>query len=290
VEFSFMFLAPLLYALHALMTGLSLVIMHMARVHLGFSFSAGLFDYLLNYGRATRPLLLLPIGLAYFGLYYGVFRLFIVRFDLLTPGRELDAPTAAAVADDAAGDGFIAALGGSGNLQSVDACTTRLRLVVRDSAAVDQAALKRLGSRGVVDLGAGSLQVVLGPIADQVAGRIRAGLTRSGHQPAVGTATLKVPEAVVAPVRAAAPAGPVLSAQTVAAWVAALGGSDNVGQLELGGDRILLRLQHVQDLDLGALDRLGVRAVARLKDGAAQLLLGPAAVPVYAAVRAAIEG
>lgn len=264
VEFSFMFLAPLLYALHALMTGLSLVIMHVARVHLGFSFSAGLFDYLLNYGRATRPLLLLPIGLLYFGLYYGVFRLFIVRLDLPTPGREVDAPAVSTDHADAAG--FITALGGAGNLQSVDACTTRLRLVVRDSAAVDQAALRRLGSRGVVDLGAGSLQVVLGPIADQVAGRIRTGLK----------AKLKVTDA------------PGLSAQTVAAWVAALGGRGNVGRLELGGDRILLPAQHAQDLDFGALDRLGVRAVARLKDGATQLLLGPAAVPVYAAVRACI--
>jgi phosphotransferase system IIB component len=72
--------------------------------------------------------------------------------------------------------------------------------------------------------------------------------------------------------------------------VAALGGPQNVGRLELGGDRVLLQLRQVQDLDIAALDRLGVRAVARLKDGAAQLLLGPAAVPVYAAVRAAIEG
>ena len=66
VEFTFMFLAPVLYALHAVLTGLALVIMHSPRVHLGFSFSAGLFDYLLNYGEATRPLLLLPVGLAVF--------------------------------------------------------------------------------------------------------------------------------------------------------------------------------------------------------------------------------
>jgi PTS system N-acetylglucosamine-specific IIC component len=290
VEFSFMFLAPLLYALHAVMTGLSLVIMHLARVHLGFSFSAGLFDYLLNYGRATRPLLLLPIGVLYFGLYYGVFRLFIVRFDLLTPGREADATPAATIADAASADGFIVALGGAGNLESVDACTTRLRLQVRDSAAVDQAALRRLGARGVVDLGGGSLQVVLGPVADQVAGRIRARLHRSGPPGTANTAKLMV----TGPVSQSAAPGkigdPAISPQTAAAWIAALGGRANVGRFELGGDRILLQLQHVQDLDSTALEGLGVRAVARLKDGGTQLLLGSAAVPVYAAVSAAIEG
>jgi N-acetylglucosamine PTS system EIICBA or EIICB component len=290
VEFSFMFLAPLLYALHAVLTGLSLVIMHIARVHLGFSFSAGLFDYLLNYGKATRPLLLLPVGLLYFGLYYGAFRLFIVRFGLLTPGREGDTPTAVAVADDAAADGFIAALGGAGNIQSVDACTTRLRLVVRNSATVDQAALRQLGSRGMVDVGAGSLQVVLGPIADQVAGRIRAGLHRSGPAPADIMAKLKVGQGPApAPARAESSESS-LSASTVAAWLAALGGRGNVDRLELGGDRLLLQLQQAEGVDVAALEALGVRAVARLKDGATQLLLGPAAIPVYAAVRAVIEG
>jgi PTS system N-acetylglucosamine-specific IIC component len=290
VEFSFMFLAPLLYALHAVLTGLALVILHLARVHLGFSFSAGLFDYLLNYGKATRPLLLLPVGLVYFGLYYGTFRLFIVRFGLLTPGRDGDTPTAVAVADDAAADGFIAALGGAGNIQSVDACTTRLRLVVRDSAAVDQAALRQLGSRGVVDLGAGSLQVVLGPIADQVAGRIRAGLHRSGPVSADVIVKLKV-GAQDLPATGRPDTGESrLPEQTVAAWVAALGGRGNVDRLELGGDRLLLQLQQARGLDVAALEALGVRAVARLKDGATQLLLGPTAVPVFVALRAAIEG
>ncbi len=288
VEFSFMFLAPVLYGLHALLTGLALVVMHYAHVHLGFSFSAGLFDYLLNYGRATRPLLLLPIGLLYFGLYYGAFRLFIVRLDLPTPGRELDAPEAAPGTENMGAQGFIVALGGAGNLQAVDACTTRLRLVVRDSAAIDQAALRRLGSRGVVDLGAGSLQVVLGPVADQVAGRIRAELNRAEQRPAAHKVKAKVKASSDQPPTPPRTNIPELSAPTTAAWVAALGGAGNVGRLELGGDRILLRLQHARDLDPAALEQLGVRAVALLTDGAAQLLLGPAAVPVYTALRAAI--
>ena len=88
IEFTFMFLAPVLYAIHAVLTGLAMALMDALGVKLGFGFSAGLFDYVLNFGKATRPLLLLPIGLAYFALYYGMFRLAIRRFDLKTPGRE----------------------------------------------------------------------------------------------------------------------------------------------------------------------------------------------------------
>ena len=88
IEFSFMFLAPVLYAVHAVLTGVAMALMDLLDVRLGFGFSAGLFDYALNFTQATRPLLLIPIGLAYFALYYGLFRFFIVRLDLKTPGRE----------------------------------------------------------------------------------------------------------------------------------------------------------------------------------------------------------
>ena len=100
IEFTFMFVAPVLYAVHALLTGLSMVLMQLAGVHLGFSFSAGLFDYLLNFSKATRPLWLLPIGAVYFLAYYLLFRYGIARFNLATPGREAadtafaDAPNA----------------------------------------------------------------------------------------------------------------------------------------------------------------------------------------------------
>ena len=107
IEFSFMFLAPALYVAHAVLTGLAHVVMHLLEVKLGYGFSAGLFDYVLNYGRATHPLLLLPVGLAYAAIYYGLFRWAILKFDLKTPGREAaeegGAP-AVAPAGDRAGD------------------------------------------------------------------------------------------------------------------------------------------------------------------------------------------
>ena len=96
IEFAFMFLAPLLFAIHALLTGIAMVLMHVLGVHLGFGFSAGLFDYVINFSQSTRPLLLLPVGLGYFALYYRLFRFFILRFDLKTLGREADEAATAA--------------------------------------------------------------------------------------------------------------------------------------------------------------------------------------------------
>src|SRR5262245_45044784 len=88
IEFTFMFLAPVLYAVHALLTGAAMVTMDLLGARLGFSFSAGLIDYVINFDKSTHGWLLLPVGLVYFALYYGLFRYCIVRFDLRTPGRE----------------------------------------------------------------------------------------------------------------------------------------------------------------------------------------------------------
>jgi PTS system N-acetylglucosamine-specific IIC component len=175
IEFSFMFLAPVLYAMHAVLTGLSMALMDWLQVRMGFGFSAGLFDYALGYGLASRPLLLLPVGFAYAAVYYFSFRWCIERFDLKTPGREVDAPAASAGASASGSRGkrFAHALGGPANLLSVDACTTRLRLRLRDPKSIDEAALKALGSRGLFEIGDDGVQVVLGPQADQVATEIR---------------------------------------------------------------------------------------------------------------------
>src|SRR5438552_4553094 len=160
IEFLFIFLAPLLFVLHAALTGLSMVIMNALGVKLGFGFSAGLFDYVLNYGLATRPLLLLPVGAAYFVLYYVTFSWCIRRFNLATPGREpaAETPIAPAAAIDERGARFLAALGGPANLKSIDACTTRLRLSLSDPQAIDEPALRTLGARGIVHPGGDSVQ------------------------------------------------------------------------------------------------------------------------------------
>lgn len=175
IEFSFMFLAPVLFVVHAVLTGVSMALMSALDVHLGFGFSAGLFDYVLNLSKAQKPLLLLPVGLAYFAIYYTVFRWAILRFDLKTPGREDIADATDRRKRPAAERGlaFLDALGGADNLREIGACTTRLRLVVAQQGLVDEAELRVLGAKGVIRPSAHGVQVVLGPIADAVADEIR---------------------------------------------------------------------------------------------------------------------
>ena len=270
VEFTFMFLAPVLYALHAVATGLAMVVMHLAGVRLGFSFSAGLFDYVLNFSHAQRPLLLVPIGAAYFALYYGVFRFCIVRLNLATPGRELDdavvQPLAADTSNGRAQD-FITALGGARNLTEVDACTTRLRLVLADNSAVDEAMLKRLGARGIIRSSAQGLQVVLGPIADQVAGEIRDVLRSGQGSPAAAPVPAASPALSGAPV----PAG--TTPRDAAALLAALGGRGTVMDRSFAAGRLLVRTARPDSIDEAALKRLGIRGIARSAADTIQVLL-----------------
>jgi PTS system N-acetylglucosamine-specific IIC component len=252
IEFSFMFLAPALYVLHAVLTGISMVVMDALGVKLGFGFSAGLFDYLLNYGIATRPLMLLPVGAAYFAIYYFSFRWCILRFNLQTPGREVEAIAAAPSAfGSARGADFLAALGGTGNVRSVDACMTRLRLTMADPAAVDEPRLKALGARGMVRPGGDALQVVLGPIADQVAGEIRESMRHVAE--------------------------PVANADATEAWLDALGGADNVLDLQYRSSRLIARVADPARVDEAALKKLGARAVTRTEEGGVHILLDPAA-------------
>jgi PTS system N-acetylglucosamine-specific IIC component len=263
IEFTFIFLAPVLYALHAVATGISMVVMDLLHIRLGFSFSAGLFDYVLNFSHAQRPLWLIPIGVVYFAGYYGVFRYAIARWNLATPGREPEdsTPQANAPASITARD-FIAALGGARNLSAVEACTTRLRLGIVDDSQVDEAHLKRLGARGIIRPSPGSLQVVLGPIADQVAGQMRDALrdlpvAGDGHD---AHALLKL-----------------------------LGGAANVLELTAVPGRLLLKLVRGDAVDEAGLRAFGARGVARTGPDALQVLVSGVVDRTAAPLRALLS-
>lgn len=269
IEFTFMFLAPALYALHAVLTGIAMALMNWLHVHLGFGFSAGLFDYVLNYGKATRPLLLLPVGLAYGAIYYTVFRYAILRFDLKTPGREAlaegDSEAAGAEGEGLAA-GWLAALGGAGNLHSIDACTTRLRLKVVEQGKADEARLKALGARGVLRLSDHDLQVVIGPEADLIATQMRA---------AAGSLSKLLAEAAPAAARSVK----VIDAEP---WLAALGGRSNVSAAGAAHSRVWLDLADADRADEAALLKLGARMV--LRDGQGLQLLVDGAEDLAAAL------
>ena len=236
---------------------------------------------MLNFGKATNPLWLLPLGAVYAGVYYGLFRFFIQKFDLKTPGREADdVATAQSVATGGGrGADFVAALGGAANLASVDACTTRLRLIVVDQGAVNEPALKALGARGIVKPSDKALQVVLGPIADGVAGEIRAALSQGAG---------RAPAPTAQPVAAKlAPSGlpTVEDDRKAEALVGALGGAANLKSVGTCSSRLRLVLADQTRIDEAALKTLGARGVVRVGGQVVHVVLGPDAERVGEAVR-----
>jgi PTS system N-acetylglucosamine-specific IIC component len=277
IEFSFMFLAPVLFALHAVLTGAAMVAMNVLKVKLGFGFSAGLFDYVLNFNKATRPLLLIPVGALTFVLYYSLFRIAIHRFDLKTPGRESEQPRRSDTQAIGAtrGEAFAAALGGGANLVVIDACTTRLRLIIADASKIDEARLKTLGARGFVKPSEKAFQVVLGPIADDVASEIRAAVASDSD-----VAFDSEDHADPPPWRSPESLGPRLSAESLGraqALLAALGGETNVVSVETRSSRLRLNLTDAAIIDADLLRRMGVRAVAPINAHCLHLVMGPAA-------------
>jgi PTS system N-acetylglucosamine-specific IIC component len=276
IEFTFMFLAPVLYVVHALLTGAAMVLMDVLNVKLGFTFSAGLIDYVLNYNLGTNSWMLLPIGLAYGAIYYVLFRVVIRAFNLQTPGRESEqAAEAVPLALGDRGPAFVRALGGAANLVSVDACTTRLRLSIADQKAVDEAALKMLGALGLIRPDPSTLQVVLGPIADQVASEIRT----SSMAPA-GAAPAPVQRGSTTAASAGSPADTAL----VANMLRALGGAANVRGVQTCSTRARVELIDERAVDERAMMALGVRGVVRPEQNVLHVLIGPGAAAVTAGI------
>lgn len=214
LEFSFMFVAPVLYVIHAVLTGISVFIAASMQWIAGFGFSAGLVDMVLS---SRNPLavhwwMLIPQGLVFFVLYYVVFRFTIRKFNLLTPGRELaagDETDGYDVNVDHSDNGesqteslarrYIGAVGGSENLTAIDACITRLRLNVKDSAQVNEGVAKRLGASGVIRLNKQSVQIIVGTQAESIASAMKAVLTKGPVAAAASAAAAPVPAATAQP-------------------------------------------------------------------------------------------
>lgn len=175
IEFLFMFSAPLLFILHAVYMGLAYVITNSLGILHGFGFSAGFIDYILNFGLATKPLLLLPVGVGFFLLYYVSFTYIIKKFNYQTLGREdvTLKKSEKLISVDEEIDNFILALGGIENFITVDSCITRLRLDMVNRNIIDLELLKKLGSKGVIKPGQMSVQVILGAKAERVANKIK---------------------------------------------------------------------------------------------------------------------
>lgn len=202
LEFTFLFVAPMLYFIHAVMVGSAFAVINLAGAHIGYTFSQGAIDYMLFYALDTKPWIVFVLGPVYAALYYVVFRFFITAFDMKTPGRENESAAADGAAEPTGGgmaEKLVAAFGGADNIETLDACITRLRLAVKDASKVSDDALKQLGASGVMRIG-NNVQAVFGTASENLKTDMEEYLRSGGS------------------VRDSAPA----------AVVSALGGSDNV--------------------------------------------------------------
>ncbi|HWR23698.1 MAG TPA: N-acetylglucosamine-specific PTS transporter subunit IIBC [Feifaniaceae bacterium] len=182
LEFAFMFLAPGLYLVHAGLTAVSLAITAALPVRAGFNFSGGMIDLVLSWPTklALNPWLILPIGVGFFIIYYLLFRVIIVKFDLKTPGREdedyaeTESKVTLASSDYAAvAASILEGLGGKGNVREMDNCITRLRVEVNDYTAVNEKKIKASGVSGVIRPSKTSVQVVVGTQVQHVADELK---------------------------------------------------------------------------------------------------------------------
>lgn len=195
LEFSFMFVAPLLYLVHAVLTGLSMAIAAAFQWTAGYGFSAGFVDMLLS---ARNPLanqwyMLLVLGVVYFALYFAIFYFLIGRFNLKTPGREdeteIDDADAVLTGDSdlaVVAAQIVTGLGGAENINSIDYCATRLRVTTKDYTKVKEALIKKAGVAGVIRPSQKAVQVIIGPqvqfVYDEVERQLKSTTGSSAEQ------------------------------------------------------------------------------------------------------------
>jgi PTS system glucose-specific IIC component len=276
IEFAFMFVAPVLYLIHALLAGVAYFLCIELGIKHGMTFSHGTIDYVLLYAKSTHGWWLLLLGPLWALLYYTVFRVVITRFDLKTPGREIEETV---MSSDAATDiahGFakqlVLAFGGRGNIKNLDACITRLRVELNDVSKASPNKLKALGAAGVVTVGNG-LQAIFGTRSENLKTDMEEYLKTAGPEA----------DAVeeLSPVTAPAPAGIVSKLRDPAAagkardLIAALGGAGNIQRVDACAEtRLRLVVDNDGSVNEAALQAAGVAGVMRLANRTLHLIVG----------------
>jgi PTS system glucose-specific IIC component len=272
--------APVLYLLHALLAGSAQLLFNVLGAHLGFTFSQGFIDYVLYYGLDTRPWLVLVVGPVYALIYYGVFRFFIERLNLMTPGREREdaaatAATAAVDSGDSLARQLVVAFGGRRNIKSLDACITRLRVELHDVAKANPVRLKALGAAGVMNVGK-NLQAVFGTRSENLKSDMEAYLKTAG--PGQDDEAI-VPSAGAGPTALASeaaiardPAAP----EKARGYVAALGGRRNIHTVTACGvTRLRVTVRDGAAVDETALAAAGASGVMHVPGPALHVIVGP---------------
>jgi glucose PTS system EIICB or EIICBA component len=280
IEFAFLFVAPVLYFIHACLAASAQFVANTLNMHMGFTFSQGAIDFLmfnLIGNKATHAWYVFILGPIYAVIYYSVFRFVITRFNLKTPGREDDTVEAATVSTAGTGGRsreLVLAFGGRSNIQSLDACITRLRVSVKNPALVDDGKLKALGAAGVLRVGNG-VQAIFGTSSENMKTDLQEYLKTAGSEADLAAGGTQVAEAA-APIAAPAAAAPGSTQKARADKIrAALGGAANIKKLEaLAATRLRVLLSDASRLDSAALKEAGVPATQSLSNGELDLIVG----------------
>jgi PTS system glucose-specific IIC component len=279
IEFAFMFVAPVLYVIHAVLAGAAYFLCIELGIKHGMTFSHGFIDYVLLFPKSTNALWLLVIGPVYALLYYGTFRWLIAKLNLKTPGREEEEEegAVAVAAPSAAGDfarELVLAFGGRGNIKNLDACITRLRVELNDMALASPDRLKALGAAGVLTVG-NSMQAIFGTRAENLKTDMEEYLKTAGPEADL----VEKPRAPVASAPAAAavavPAADPEVARKGASFIGALGGATNIAEVEACAEtRLRLVVRDEAAIDAAALRTAGAWGLMRIADRTMHLLVG----------------
>lgn len=287
IEFAFLFVAPALYVIHAVLAASAQFVANSLDMHMGFTFSQGGIDFVvfnLVGGNAKNAWYVFVLGPIYAALYYVVFRGYIATFDARTPGREDSVENettndAIAPSSSKARD-LIAAFGGAGNIVNLDACITRLRVVVRDPGQLDRFRLQQLGAAGVMVVG-NAVQAVFGPSSENLKTDMLASLRADEAQTSGAVPTPQAASAAIAAVASAdTPPAPIAEwvREAAPALLEAMGGRGNLRSLEaIAHTRLRVHLADPSKLDPAAAQRAGADALFEAGNGVVHLLLGDAA-------------
>ena len=290
IEFAFLFVAPVLYAIHAVLAAAAYFLCVELGVRHSTTFSHGLIDYIVLYPNSQRGWWFLWLGPLWALMYYGLFRTLIVKRDLKTPGREAEDVTAPAVVgpEGVEGDGMaprlVAAFGGAANIKNLDACITRLRVELNDVSKASPEQLRALGATGVVQVGTG-MQAIFGTRSENLKTAMDEYMRAGGA-------------GIAAPVAAASPRGPaptVIRVEPTAedraraeAIVEALGGRDNIVQLEpVALTRLRVEVRDSARIRRAQLENVDRGGVLVASDRVFHVLVGPNAERYAAALEAA---
>jgi PTS system glucose-specific IIC component len=291
IEFAFLFVAPVLYFIHACLAASAQFVANTFDMHMGFTFSQGAIDFLmfnLIGNKATHAWYVFILGPIYAAIYYCVFRFVITRFNLKTPGREDDTVEAAAVGTSGAGGrsrDLVLAFGGRSNITSLDACITRLRISVNDPALVNDGKLKALGAAGIVRVGNG-VQAIFGTLSENMKTDMQEYLKTAGSEADLAPGGMQVAEAAAQIAGVAASPHSTTQKARAEKIRAALGGAANIKKLEaLAATRLRVLLSDASRLDIAALKEAGVPATQSLTNGEFDLIVGLEAENLAGAMR-----